>query len=87
MAHELSRGVLLDVPRGAIVSGWRDYARPEEDEVAWLSGRRLFRVAGRRDPDGTGRRHHQGAMGIEPHLEVRLGPVMAGPPNFGTPEG
>lgn len=38
IAHELSHGLLLHEPRGAIVNGCRDYARSEEDEAAWLSG-------------------------------------------------
>ncbi len=38
IAHELSHGLLLHEPRSAIVSGCRDYAQPEEDEAAWLSG-------------------------------------------------
>jgi hypothetical protein len=38
IAHELSHGLLLHEPRGAIVNGCRDYARLEEDEAAWLSG-------------------------------------------------
>jgi hypothetical protein len=38
VAHELSHGLLLHEPRGAIVSGCRDYPRAEEDEAAWLSG-------------------------------------------------
>jgi Zn-dependent peptidase ImmA (M78 family) len=38
VAHELSHGLLLHEPRGAIANGCRDYARAEEEEAAWLSG-------------------------------------------------
>lgn len=38
VAHELSHGLLLHDPRGAVANGCRDYARLEEDEAAWLSG-------------------------------------------------
>lgn len=38
IAHELSHGLLLHEPRGAIVNGCRDYVRSDEEKAAWLSG-------------------------------------------------